>query len=1005
MTESFQSIAWLKQRLGDACVEVPVQGDQPLLLDDPSCAYLTLSEHHQLFCVSYRDGKASGRREHVATCRPGQLIFGLQPAAGDDATALVLTGVAGSIVWRIATALIFKLMNDPEGREVVERLFNDWLQLLIQTLPPAPIPTKHYALAPGDAVEVDSLPPPPSFALTAGSAHLRPPATLDASMKVSDIGSYALKAAHGLVWISPPRRPSSYRGVDLSDQDVQVEAWPLTPEAWALCEGGPIRGWRTAELLTASGGPAFADGFYAFIVSKVAQRRARLAEQRLERDAASKQSEGQAVSEALGKLARVGSGRRLAPQLGGVDPFDRACRLIAHHLGVDAPHVLPPANHKLSQMQAALSRMTGIRTRNVLLEGEWYRHESGPLLGFLLEDEDDHVHPVAILPSRHGYEVKDPRDGSTRRVDVEVAEALHPQAYQFYAPAPARPMGPFDVLRFASRGVARDLAFVIGIGLATGSIVTLIPLLTGQVFDRIIPGAEKSLLRDLTMVLLAVYVSLAIFDLARGFVLVRAQTRMDATLEAGVWDRLLSLPLNFFRKYSAGDLASRAAGIGAIREVLAGTTMAVMLSGIFSLWNFGLLFYIDPPLALVSTGLVAVSGVVAGVAAYYALKRQRIVAEIDGKINGLILQLLTGISKLRVSASENRAFGVWSTLFTRRRDADLGAERVNNRVSAFQAAFPIVCSMTLFWFLSGHGGQTITTGQFLAFSTAFGIFLSAVLNVIETGLHSLNVIPMYERAKPILSHELEGQGRNDTRVALQGSIEVSHLSFRYAPDTPLVLDDVNIRIEPNEFVAIVGPSGSGKSTLLRVLLGFEQPSEGGVFFDAQALSSLDIRQVRQQIGVVLQNSRVTAGDIYTNIVGNTGLGLEDAWRAARAAALDRDIEAMPMGMHTVISQGGGTLSGGQQQRLLIARALAPSPRFLFFDEATSALDNMTQATVSESLDALRVTRVVIAHRLSTIQHADKIVVLERGRVVQVGRYSDLMQQEGVFKTLARRQTV
>jgi ABC-type bacteriocin/lantibiotic exporter with double-glycine peptidase domain len=309
--------------------------------------------------------------------------------------------------------------------------------------------------------------------------------------------------------------------------------------------------------------------FYAFVVSVVARRRARLAEARLERDEASKQSQVRVVLEALAKLARVGSGRRLPFQLGGGDPFEQTCQLIAHHLQVEAPRVVKPEGASLGHMQIALSRMVGIRTRGVLLEGDWYRHESGPLLGFHLEP-DDRVHPVAILPSRRGYVVRDPTDRSTRRVTAALVEQLHPQAYQFYVPAPTRPLGPLDVLRFASRGAMRDVAFVIGVGLATGSISTLVPLLTGQVFDRIVPGAEKPLLRDLTIVVLAVYASLALFDLARGLVLVRAQTRMDATLEAGVWDRLLSLPLPFFRRYSAGDLASRAAGIGAIREVLAG---------------------------------------------------------------------------------------------------------------------------------------------------------------------------------------------------------------------------------------------------------------------------------------------------------------------------------------------------------------------------------------------------------------------------------------------------
>jgi ATP-binding cassette subfamily C protein len=307
--------------------------------------------------------------------------------------------------------------------------------------------------------------------------------------------------------------------------------------------------------------------------------------------------------------------------------------------------------------------------------------------------------------------------------------------------------------------------------------------------------------------------------------------------------------------------------------------------------------------------------------------------------------------------------------------------------------------------LSGKGGARLGTGEFLAFAAAFSVFLSAVLDVIGTALQSLSVIPMYERAKPILTHQVESRGKSDVRIEIKGSVELSHVSFRYEPEGPLVVDDVNFRIEPGEFVAIVGPSGSGKSTLLRILLGFEECSEGGVFYDGQALSQLDLRVVRQQIGVVLQNSRVMAGDIFTNIVGNTGLGIDEAWRAARQAAFDKDVESMPMGMHTVIAQGGGTLSGGQRQRLLIARALASEPSILFFDEATSALDNMTQAVVSSSLESLRVTRVVIAHRLSTIERADKIVVLDRGKIVQMGRFEELMGVEGVFRQLALRQTI
>ncbi len=971
MSASFESIAWLKQHLGNGCEEMPVQGDRPLLLDDPSCAYVTLSEHHQLFCVGYERGNAVGRREHMATCQPGQLLFGLEPAAGPGATALMVSGVSGSVMWRVPTALLFRLVETAEGQNVVGRLFDTWIELLINTLRSTPVPTRTLDIRADQSVEADPNVP--------------------------------LRAETGLVWLAPRQQPKVYRGMDLAGRGVRAECWPLTNTAWALFEAERFRAWRSGDLLRASNSAGFAAGFYAFVVSVVSARRAEFADGRLSRDAVSREAERRFVADSLAKLALVGRGQRLGVELRG-DAFERACQVITRFLNVDSPRVVRPQGQSLSHMQMALSRMTGVRTRGVLLERRWFEHDNGPLLGFLIL-EDEILHPVALLPKGRRYELHDSRAEAPRTVSESVASELHPQAHQFYAPLPSRPIGPLDVLRFSSSRARGDLWLAAIVGMAMGSLGTLVPLLTGQVFDRIIPGAERGLLRQLTLVILAVYMGQILFDLARGFALVRAQTRMDARLEAGVWDRLLSLPLPFFRRYSAGDLAARAAGIGGIREVLAGATLSALLAGVFSLWNFGLLFYIDPRLALAATLLVTVSGVVAATAAYYGLQRQRRVAELDGKIGGLLLQLLTGMAKLRVTGSENRAFGVWAQLFALRRDADLGAERVNIRVAVFQSSYPMICSMVLFWSLAGQAGQTLSTGQFLAFNSAFSMFMGSVLSVIETGLHSLSVIPMYERAKPILTEHVESQGSGDTRIELKGGIEVSHVAFRYEAHGPLILDDVNFRIEPNEFVAVVGPSGSGKSTLLRVLLGFENPTEGGVFFDGQALSSLDFRVVRQQIGVVLQNSRVMSGDIYSNIVGNTGLSLDDAWRAARQAAFDKDIEAMPMGMHTVIAQGGGTLSGGQRQRLLIARALASQPRILFFDEATSALDNVTQAAVSESLEQLRVTRVVIAHRLSTIQHADKIVVLERGRIVEVGRFAELMRREGVFHSLAKRQTV
>ncbi|MBI2893082.1 MAG: NHLP bacteriocin export ABC transporter permease/ATPase subunit [Deltaproteobacteria bacterium] len=971
-----EDIGWLKQELGAQLEEVLVEGDQPVLLDDPAYAFLTLAPKHQLFCVGCEDGKPVGRREHVATCPPGQLLLGHAPGTGAGATALLLSGATGSIVWRVPAAGLLALGEVAAGTEIVARFFEGWVRLLVGMLPPAPAPTRYRVIKANERIE----------------AH----------------GDVPLRAGDGMVWIAPAARPRSYLGLE-PDGAPAGGYWPLDGQAWAICDAGGLVARTSHELLLGSEGTSFRHGFHSFVVGVVSRRRAELEQERVAGDQASRQAERRFVSESLEQLAAVGGARRLpvdrTAQVGSGDAFAEACLAIARWLEIDPPRMVTPRGSSLSHMQAALSRIIGVRTRSVLLEGEWWIDDAGALLGFLPGEEEE-LHPVALLPAAGGYELFDPRDGSRRRVDAALAETLHPQAHQFYAPLPARKtLRPLDVLRFSARRARRDIAFVGAVGLLAGSVGMAVPLLTGLVFDRIIPGAERRLLVELTLVLFSVFVGQALFDLARSFALVRAQTRMDATLEAAIWDRLLSLPLPFFRKYSAGDLAARAAGIGGIRDVLAGATLSVMLSAVFSAWNLGYLFYVDSGLAVVACGLVAVAGVVAGIAARAGLRRQRSVAEIDGRIGGLLLQVLSGIAKLRVTGAENRAFSVWARLFARRRDADVGAEWVHVRVAVFQTAFPLLCNLVLFWMMASRSEGRLSTGQFLAFSTAFTVFLAAMLNLIATGLQSLVVIPLYERAKPVLTHPLEHHGTTERRTVLGGEIEVGHVSFRYDPAGPLVLDDVSLTIGKNEFVALVGPSGSGKSTLLRILLGFETPTEGGVFFDRQPLASLDVRVVRQQIGVVTQNSRVMAGDIFHNIVGNTGLGIDDAWRAARQAALDKDVEAMPMGMHTVISQGGGTFSGGQRQRLLIARALVSQPRILFFDEATSALDNVTQAVVSESLDALQVTRVVIAHRLSTIRHADRIVVLERGRVVQVGTFEELMKADGPFRALAARQTV
>jgi ABC-type bacteriocin/lantibiotic exporter with double-glycine peptidase domain len=428
-----------------------------------------------------------------------------------------------------------------------------------------------------------------------------------------------------------------------------------------------------------------------------------------------------------------------------------------------------------------------------------------------------------------------------------------------------------------------------------------------------------------------------------------------------------------------------------------------MIGLITGLANLVLVFFIDLRLALLALAMLAVAMLAAGCAGWVDVKRQNAVYANEQKISALVFQLLTAVPKLRVAAAEDRAFGVWAEQFTRGRTLATASRRVQNKLATFNAGFPIACSVLIFALVGGPLAGTVSTTTFLAFFAAFSLLIASALQFTGAAITAIGIVPMLRGLQPILAVEPETDDGKADPGDLSGKVALNGVSFRYG-DGPEVLSDVSITVDVGEFVAIVGPSGSGKSTVLRLLLGFENPSAGSVLYDGQDLSELDVSAVRRQCGVVLQNGSLLAGDIKTNIIGSSTHTVDDAWAAAEMAGIDTDIKAMPMGMNTVLSEGARALSGGQRQRLMIARALIGRPRIVLFDEATSALDNPTQKRVSESTRRLNASRVVIAHRLSTIAQADRIIVLDKGRVVAQGTYDELLADDrGVFATLARRQ--
>ena len=536
----------------------------------------------------------------------------------------------------------------------------------------------------------------------------------------------------------------------------------------------------------------------------------------------------------------------------------------------------------------------------------------------------------------------------------------------------------------------------------------IVPQATGILIDTAIPDADRGLLLQLSLALLAATFGTTLFRLTQGLALVRLESYSIFNLQAGTWDRLLKLPISFFRDNSAGEVLSRVSALNEIRNKLGGEKLDILFSSFFALLNLGLLFAYSAQLAWVAVVVVIVTAFVTSVAGYFKSQKASALEELDGEIAGLSIQLIGGVSKLRTTASEGRAYAHWAKHYHKQLKLMQGNQQIEDWIATFNLMLSSLMPILIFLIASSlvtqeQAGSGLSTGTFLAFNAAFASFTIGVTSLSNNLVDLLDIRALWEHAKPILETEPEINLDKADPGRLSGYVKLDHVTFRYREDGPLNLDDVTVEAKPGEFIALVGPSGSGKSTIFRMLLGFDIPEQGTVYYDGQDLAGLDMSAVRRQLGVVLQNGRINSESVFENISGGALIGMDEAWEAARMAGFADDVENMSMGMHTVISEGGMNLSGGQRQRLLIARALVLKPRIILFDEATSALDNRTQAMVSESLNRLKVTRIAIAHRLSTIRNADRIYVIEAGRVVQQGTFEELANQEGMFAKLMAKQ--
>jgi ATP-binding cassette subfamily C protein len=1014
-----------------------IKGHQPLLLNDPQTVWLVQSGSLALFAVPLKNGEAEGDRHYLFNVYPGEALFGI--AAHPDCNSLGIIAVPLEPTEVLPSRVCGELEMRDGGLEMgadQRSLLDHWIHKLgqVEGLPQP----KTAGLAPDmqyiSLMQGQICQPPPDQVLWVrmqqgkmlwlGDSEL----SLDPETGCFPIGNGA--------WLE-----SSDHVELFSRGTAEVDSWIV------LLKG-------LAQL----------HHYFLRSIEKIGESEA---QQTLARFQARQQLNRQLTHQTVRQLASVLNPRRESffkadtPLLIAAGAVGKALGVTIQ------PPARSEDLKRLKEPLEAIARSSRLRLRRVLLRNNWWKMDSGPLLAYTVEGKRpvallpvgdaryELFDPARVDLDTTGLTQLDPpnplekgasgvpsfsrgvrgdqdlsfqmrkswitdRDQNANGskpypagipVDQTVAQTIDPVAFVFYRPLPDGLLNAVSLLKFTLQGRTSDVIAILLTGVAATLLGMLVPQATAVLIDHAIPYGNSGLLVQIGLGLLAAAFGGASFQLAQAIASMRIETLSDATLQAAIWDRLLKLKTSFFREYATGDLDSRVSGIGAIRRKLSGTALQTIFAGFFSLLNLGLLFYYSSRLAGLALVLAVVIVIFTTISGSLIIRKNRPLMELEGDIFGLMVQLINAVPKLRIAGVEERAFAHWGQKYVKQLQLLASTQRLEDTVVLFNALMPTLTTILLFGLAStlidptqsfGSGGG-LSTGSFLAFSVAFGTFIGGVTSLSNTLIEVLDVIPLWQRSQPILTAQPEIDLNKANPGRLSGNIQIDHISFRYREDGPLNLDDVSISAQPGEFIALVGPSGSGKSTVMRLLLGFESPISGTIYYDGQDLMGLDVTAVRRQLGVVLQNSRINAGSIFENIASGALITLDEAWTAAEMSGFAEDVTAMPMQLHTLVSEGGTNLSGGQRQRLVIARALALKPQILLFDEATSALDNKTQAIVSQSLDQLKVTRIVIAHRLSTIRYADRIYVMQAGRVVQQGRFEELVNQPGLFAQLARRQ--
>ncbi|MCR5626412.1 MAG: ATP-binding cassette domain-containing protein [Lachnospiraceae bacterium] len=659
---------------------------------------------------------------------------------------------------------------------------------------------------------------------------------------------------------------------------------------------------------------------------------------------------------------------------------------------------IPDSIKDISDQLEYLMRPSGIMRRVVTLEGEWYKNAVGAMLGFRKDDGS----VVALIPAKFsGYTFYDKNRGKYVKVNKNNKDILDEEAIAFYKPFPLRALKTVDILTYLSECISKtDILRFVFASLIVVLIGMALPELNRLLVAKVVPLQSKRLLFAMGFFMITVSLSSLMVGVIKGLLLNRIATKISINVSAAGMMRLLSLKTGFFKKYTAGDLSNRMDYLEIFCDYIVNMLFSTGITTLFSFMYVAQIMIYAPSL-VVPALLVIVANIILTLIVAAVKSTRTIELEKSAELSGLDYAMICGIQKIKLAGAEKRAFARWGEKYTEQAKEVFNPPKILTVNVVLTTGISLIGTIAIYYLSVTN---KVSVSDYYAFSNSYGMISSALMVFSQSLVMISSLKPYYDMVKPIMKEVPEIGEDKAVVTRLSGSINISHVTFRYNEHGPKILDDLSLRINSGQYVAIVGSTGCGKSTLLRLLLGFETPELGAIYYDGKDLETIDLKSLRHRIGTVMQNDRLFQGDIFANItISAPELDLDGAWEACEIAGVADDIREMPMGMNTVISEGAGGISGGQRQRLIIARAIAPKPKILMFDEATSALDNLTQKHVSDALSGLKCTRIVVAHRLSTIKDCDRIIVLDKGKIIEDGTYDELIGRKGFFAELVERQ--